>query len=88
MLTTLNASCLCTVLDAQSDACFVSESTCKILTVHGRHTKLELSTMTGRSIIDSHVIEGLVIQPLAEDEVIKILSAYIRPALREKYTRK
>ena len=69
------------VLDAQSDACFVSESICETLSVEGRETKLDLSTMTGKSVIDSRAIEGLMIQPLKEDEVIKLPTVYTRPEI-------
>ena len=69
------------VLDAQSDACFASESVCDALQVDGRATKLELSTMTGTSVISSRAVQGLVIQPLTGDQVIKLPSTYTRPEI-------
>ena len=69
------------VLDAQSDACFVSESVCENLNVDGRVTKLELSTMTGKSIIHSRAVDDLVIQPLTGEEAIKLPSVYSRPEI-------
>ena len=69
------------LLDAQSDACFVAQSVCETLDIEGRNTKLELSTMTGKSIIESTAVEGLVIQPLREDDVIKLPTTYSRPEI-------
>ncbi|XP_043220532.1 uncharacterized protein LOC122380948 [Amphibalanus amphitrite] len=69
------------LLDSQSDACFVSQSVCETLNIEGRNTKLELSTMTGKSIIESTAVEGLVIQPLNEEDVIKLPTTYSRPEI-------
>ncbi|XP_043209587.1 uncharacterized protein LOC122374727 [Amphibalanus amphitrite] len=69
------------VLDAQSDACFASEPVCEALKVDGRATKLELSTMTGKSVISSRAVQGLVIQPLTADEAIRLPSTYTRPEI-------
>ena len=69
------------LLDAQSDACFVSKSACAAVNATGRRTRLELSTIAGRSTIDSEVVEDLVIQPLHSDEDMQLPTCYTRKSI-------
>ena len=79
------------LLDAQSDACFVSKSACTAVNATGRRTRLELSTIAGRSTIDSEVVEDLVIQPLHSDEDMQLPTCYTRkniPCSRNSISRR
>ena len=66
------------LLDAQSDACFISKSSCLAVGIRGRPTRLELSTIAGRSAIDSEAVEGLSIRPLNSEEEIPLPTCYSR----------
>ena len=66
------------LLDAQSDTCFVSKSACAAVNASGRSTSLELSTIAGRTVIDSEVVDDLIIQPLQSEDVIPLPGCYTR----------
>ena len=66
------------LLDPQSDACFVSDSTMKKVGASGEQVFLELSTMTGKTTVTSTAVKGLVVQPLDGNTQIELPASYSR----------
>ena len=79
------------LLDAQSDACFVTESICSAVGAKGRKTRLDLSTIAGQTTIDSEAVEDLIIQPLNSEDRIRLATCYTRrtiPCMRTSIPRR
>ena len=78
------------LLDEQSDACFIKESTLTALGVDGPEVDLELSTVLGQKTIISKRITGLTVRGVNETTEITLPRTYTRnviPARRSQIPR-
>ncbi|XP_043230080.1 uncharacterized protein LOC122385695 [Amphibalanus amphitrite] len=66
------------LLDAQSDASFMTDSVCKTLQVSGSEVELELSTMAGTTSFSSQLVKDLRIESLADGSVTDLPDMYTR----------
>ncbi|KAF0299948.1 hypothetical protein FJT64_027426 [Amphibalanus amphitrite] len=66
------------LLDAQSDASFMTDSVCKTLQVSGSEVELELSTMAGTASFSSQLVKDLRIESLADGSVTDLPDMYTR----------
>ena len=66
------------VLDPQSDACFVTDSTCEAFQIQGQPVSLELKTVTGQSVVSSSVVDELVVEPVQGGDSITLPQCYSR----------
>lgn len=66
------------LLDEQSDACFIKESTAKKLSVNGPEVLLKVSTLSGDEQVASNKIKDLVICGFNESESINLPPTYIK----------
>lgn len=78
------------LLDEQSDACFVKESTLNASGVDGPDVQLELSTVLGQKTITSKRVAGLAVRGVSETSEIILPKMYTRdviPARRSQIPR-
>ena len=78
------------LLDEQSDACFIKESTLTALGVDGPEVNLELSTVLGQKTITSKKVTGLTVRGVNETTEIILPRTYTRnviPARRSQIPR-
>lgn len=78
------------LLDDQSDACFVKQTTLEKLDVDGPEVYLKLSTVLAEENITSQKITGLVVRGVNEDSEISLPRTYTRdiiPAKRSQIPR-
>jgi len=78
------------LLDEQSDACFVKQTTLEKLDVDGPEVYLKLSTVLAEENITSQKITGLVVRGVNEDSEISLSRTYTRdiiPAKRSQIPR-
>ena len=78
------------LLDEQSDACFVKESTLNAIGVDGPDVQLELSTVLGHKTITSKRVNGLMVCGVSETSEIILPKTYTRdviPARRSQIPR-
>ena len=78
------------LLDEQSDACFIKESTLTALGVDGPEVNLELSTVLGQKTITSKRVTGLTVRCVNETTEIILPRTYTRnviPARRSQIPR-
>lgn len=78
------------LLDEQSDACFIKDTTQGELGIHGPEVQLELSTVLAQETITSQKITGLVVCGVGETTDILLPRAYTRniiPARRSQIPR-
>ena len=78
------------LLDEQSDACFIKESTLTALGVDGPEVDLELSTALGQETITSKRVTGLTVRGVNETSEIILPRTYARnviPARRSQIPR-
>lgn len=73
-----------TLLDEQSDACFVREDLLRRLNVNGPEVELKLSTVLAEKVIKSRRIEGLVVHGYNEDVEIALPKSYSRSSIPAK----
>ncbi|XP_043217008.1 uncharacterized protein LOC122379127 [Amphibalanus amphitrite] len=66
------------VLDSQSDACFLKSSVRDSLQADGEPIQLELSTMAGKSRLESLAVKDLVIESLSTGTEIELPTTYTR----------
>ena len=66
------------LLDLQSDACFVKESVRQRIHAEGEPSSLQLSTMAGKSIVKTHAVRDLIVQPVEGDEEVALPTSYSR----------
>ena len=79
------------LLDEQSDACFVKESTLNAIGVDGPDVQLELSTVLGQKTITSKRVTGLTVRGVSETSEIILPKTYTRdviPARRSQIPRR
>ena len=69
------------LLDAQSDASFVTNSVCEALKAGGSQVELELSTMTGTTSFPSQAVKGLVIESLEDGATADLPVVYTRQVI-------
>ena len=82
---------VCVLLDTQSDACFVTDSTLAKLPVKGEEVHLQLSTMAGKTTLKSLRVTGLSVQGLRSTDRIQLPPTYSRseiPAERDLIPRR
>ena len=72
------------LLDEQSDACFVSETTLERLGVDGIDVHIELSTVLGRETIQSKRVNGLTVRGVKEGTRIQLPRTYTRHGVPAK----
>ena len=72
------------LLDCQSDACFIKESTLEKLGVGGSPVHLNLSTITGEQIVPCTKISGLVIRGFSEHQNKELPPAYSKEDIPAK----
>ena len=78
------------LLDEQSDACFIRESTLTALGVDGPEVNLELSTVFGQKTITSKKVTGLTVRGVNETTEITLPRTYtinVIPARRSQIPR-
>ena len=66
------------VLDPQSDACFLKDTVQKNLHATGEPTQLELSTMAGKTRLETTALKDLVIESLDTGTEIELPTTYTR----------
>ena len=66
------------LLDAQSDASFMTDSVCKTLQVSGSEVELELSTMAGTTSFSSQSVKDLRIESLVDGITTDLPAMYTR----------
>ncbi|XP_028415683.1 uncharacterized protein LOC114539211 [Dendronephthya gigantea] len=64
--------------DNGSGGCFLTESLQEQLGVQGRSTKLQLGTMLGRNLVDSTIVEDLVVTDMKDANPVEIPRLYTR----------
>ena len=69
------------VLDTQSNTNFVTEEVVNLLDVSGRHTNLELTTMSGCTKLPTMAIDGLEVRSVTSGPYIAISSCYMRDSI-------
>ena len=69
------------LLDDQSDACFIKDSTLKMLGITGPQVDVKLSTMLGEQSIQCSKISGLVVKGLYEQKEIQLPPTYSREGI-------
>ncbi len=72
------------LLDSQSDACFVKESTVQALGVDGPDVNLKLSTVLAEEMVTCQRISGLVVRGVNEEAEINLPRTYTRTAIPAK----
>ena len=66
------------VLDPQSDACFVTETTLQKVGSEGERVALQLSTMAGKATVNSYRVTGLSVQGLTTTDRTNLPATYSR----------
>ena len=69
------------LLDEQSDACFVKESTLNAIGVDGPDVELELSTVFGHKTTTSKRVNGLMVRGVSETSEIILPKTYTRDVI-------
>ncbi|CAB3984748.1 Hypothetical predicted protein [Paramuricea clavata] len=64
--------------DNGSGGCFLTENLREQLGVQGQRTKLQLGTMLGRNLVDSTIVEDLVVTDMKDLNAVEITRLYTR----------
>ena len=64
--------------DNGSGGCFLTENLREQLGVQGQHTKFQLGTMLGRNLVDSTIVEDLVVTDMKDSNPVEIQRLYTR----------
>jgi len=75
------------LLDEQSDACFIKDSTLQQIGVNGPEINISLSTVLGRQVISSRRISGLIVRGVNEEHNIQLPKVYTRDEIPAKRSR-
>ena len=79
------------LLDEQSDACFIKESTLNTLKATGTQVHLQLATVLGEETVVCTKVQGLVVQGVKEQRAVALPPTYSReiiPARKDQIPRK
>ena len=69
------------LLDEQSDACFVSNSTVSALNIAGQETNLKISTVLAEETVKCQKISGLSVSAINNDDKIPLPKTYTRKTI-------